>query len=223
MTNNLNTPVKRQSLANEVASRLQQQISLGQYTAGQQLPTEPELMLQFGVGRSTVREAVRILCNAGLIRVQQGVGSFVEEIQGIAEPLVQRLQRAMFSELNEVRLMLEQKIAEKAAQWRTEKDLEKMRHFLNLRKEYGDNGDKNACIDADISFHTAIAEAGSNDVLADLYKTVAKHLKNSFLELYTDTNTFIISQHLHESLYQSIADQEPKQALYWAGKIAGGK
>ncbi|ASZ10722.1 GntR family transcriptional regulator [Chitinophaga pendula] len=223
MMNNLNSPVKRQSLANEVATRLQQQISLGQYQAGQQLPTEPELMQQFGVGRSTIREAVRILCNAGLIRVQQGVGSFVEEIQGIAEPLGQRLQRAMFSDLNEVRLMLEQKIAEKAAQWRSEQDLNKISRFLQLRKEYGDAGDKTACIDADINFHTAIAEAGKNDVLADLYKTVAKHLKNSFLDLYPDTTTFTMSQHLHESLYQSIADQEPKQALYWAGKIAGGK
>ena len=73
--------VKRLSLADDVASRLQEKISSGEYTLGEKLPTEPELMVMFGVGRSTIREAIRNLSNAGLVRVQQGLGTFVEQKQ----------------------------------------------------------------------------------------------------------------------------------------------
>ncbi|HEY8971874.1 MAG TPA: GntR family transcriptional regulator, partial [Puia sp.] len=69
--------LQRHSLADAVVSRLQQQLSLGEYQPGEKLPSEPELMEQFGVGRSTIREAIRILANLGLLSVRQGSGTFV--------------------------------------------------------------------------------------------------------------------------------------------------
>src|SRR5580698_3927854 len=71
-------PLPRHSLADAVVGRLQQQLSLGIYQPGEKLPSEPELMVQFGVGRSTIREAVRILSNTGLLTVRQGSGTIVE-------------------------------------------------------------------------------------------------------------------------------------------------
>ncbi|MBO9637515.1 MAG: FadR family transcriptional regulator, partial [Siphonobacter aquaeclarae] len=85
--------IKRVSLPEELSRRLQQQISLGNIRAGEKLPTEPELMQQFGVSRSTVREAVRILSNAGWIQVRQGLGTFVSPKMPDSEPLTQRLRR----------------------------------------------------------------------------------------------------------------------------------
>src|SRR5688572_28550338 len=120
MTNSL---IPRRSLADEVAAQLQQQITLGKYKTGEQLPIEPELMRTFGVGRSTIREAIRVLVNTGLLRVQQGMGTFVDGTEGIKESLPQRLKRADFNDLEEVRQFIEIKIAEKAAANRTEKDL----------------------------------------------------------------------------------------------------
>ena len=70
----MNTIIQKKSLADEVAAKLQEQISLGHYKANDKLPIEPELMKNFGVGRSTIREAIKILANSGLLRVQQGVG-----------------------------------------------------------------------------------------------------------------------------------------------------
>lgn len=220
MMNNIHSPLKRLSLAEEVAGRLQELITSGRYKVGQQLPTEPELMAQFVVGRSTIREAVKILSHRGLLKVQQGLGTFVLSQVPAGEALSQRLQRADFADLNEVRYLLEAKIAEKAAIYRSSKDIERMKNFLKKRFEYAKANQLEPCIQADISFHLAIAEAAKNEIMRDMYKTVAEHIKNSFLVRYTDTNTFIDSQECHDALLQSIVDKDPKSALVWATKIS---
>jgi len=216
MMNNL---IPRRSLADEVAAQLQQQITQGKYKTGEQLPIEPELMKTFGVGRSTIREAIKVLVNSGLLRVQQGLGTFIEGTEGIKEPLSQRLKRADFHDLEEVRQILEIKIAEKAAAGRTEKDLKEMRHWLNIRKQSAHNNLLNECIDADINFHTAIAVASKNEVLADLYKTFSKQVRKWFLTIFTDTTSFIKTQGLHEQLLESIKAKDTKKAWNTAAKI----
>ena len=212
-------PIKRLSLADEVAQRLQQQISLGQYKPGDKLPTEPALMQEFGVGRSTIREAVRILANAGVLRVQQGLGTFVEAIADNAESWSQRLKRAEFNDLNEVRQLLELKIAEKAAELRTDKDIELMQGFLKKRKEAALANNVEQCIQADINFHRSIAAAARNSILADLYSTVAEHLKKHFISVFVSTRSFIDTQQLHQHLLKSIIDQNPEKAWHWASRI----
>ncbi len=220
MTIITDTPLRRQSLADEVAGRLQQQISSGKYKPGQQLPTEPELMQQFGVGRSTIREAVRILVNTGMVKVQQGLGTFILSQEAMNEPLVKRLQRAHFQDLNEVRLLLEVKIAEKAAVHRTAKDIRKLKELLKERAAFARENNPAACIQADIDFHSCIAEASKNEIMVDLYKTIATHLKQSFLQRYKDTQSFKDTQELHEGLLQSIIDKDPARALIMATRIS---
>ncbi|SFE27198.1 DNA-binding transcriptional regulator, FadR family [Chitinophaga sp. CF118] len=219
MMNMQSTPIKRNSLADEVAHRLQEQISRGTYKPAEKLPTEPALMQEFGVGRSTIREAVRILANGGVVRVQQGLGTFVEENPGIEEPLPQRLKRAQFADLDEVRQLLELKIAQKAAHNRSAADLEKMEHHLKRRKDAGIANLVEECIQADIDFHVSIAEASGNSILSDLYKTVASHLKKRFVELFNTTDTFKATQQLHKNLLNSIIAQDGQKAWQWAQRI----
>ncbi|TAN01108.1 MAG: FadR family transcriptional regulator [Chitinophagaceae bacterium] len=219
----MNNLIKRQRLADEVAILLRKQITESKYRNGEKLPSEPELMSSFGVGRSTIREAVRILAHSGILRVQQGLGTFVELQDGISEPLKQRLKRSSPGELNEVRQLLEMKIAEKAAMQRTQKDIRKMESLLKKRMDIALTGDKQACIEADIAFHISIAEAAKNEVLSDLYKTFAIQIKQSFQDLYTGTESFIKTHFLHEGLLQSIRDQDAKKAWNFARKITDRK
>ncbi|TDE10009.1 FadR/GntR family transcriptional regulator [Dyadobacter psychrotolerans] len=213
--------IKRQSLADEVANRLVQKITEGEFAIGDKLPTEPELMALFGVGRSTVREAIRNLSHTGLVRVQQGLGTFVEKKQPVSESISDRFLRAKGKELNEVRQLIELKIAENAALNRSETDILQMRHHLERRKEMAIANIPDQCIQADINFHLGIAVAAKSEILLDLYKTVANHLQEYFLELFIDTESFIATQHMHESLLQSIIDQDPQKAWEWAAKITG--
>ena len=90
----INTTIQKKSLAEEVSSLIREQINDGKLTKGEKLPTEPELMKLFGVGRSTVREAIKMLVNMGYLSVQQGRGTFVESVTETNEPFHQRLKRA---------------------------------------------------------------------------------------------------------------------------------
>jgi DNA-binding FadR family transcriptional regulator len=217
----MNTRILKKSLADEVAAKLQEQISLGHYKVNEKLPIEPELMKNFGVGRSTIREAIKILTNSGLLRVQQGVGTFVEQVSANREPMDQRLKRANVKDLDEVRQLLEIKIAEKAALNRTEKDIEAMKAHLADRRVAAQAGLLEACVDADINFHVAIAEASKNEILADLYKSASVHLKNWFMQIYPDTNIFIETTAIHEQLYKAIIAGDSKKAWNIASKIIG--
>jgi DNA-binding FadR family transcriptional regulator len=216
---NTDQPLKRQSLADEVAGRMEQQIMKGAYKPGDQLPTEPELMQHFGVGRSSIREAVKILVNRGMVKVQQGVGMFIISTEPV-EPLSRKLMRAHYEDLNEVRLLLEVKIAEKAAVHRSARHLARMKAFLKDRARFAKENNKEETIQADIDFHSTIAEASGNPILVDLYKTIATHMKQSFMERNKDTSAFLETQALHEGLLDSISEKNPAKALIMATKIS---
>ncbi|MDR3712233.1 MAG: FadR/GntR family transcriptional regulator [Puia sp.] len=212
-------PIPRQNLADAVVNRLQQQISLGEYRPGEKLPPEPELMEKLGVGRSTIREAIRILANAGLVRVQQGSGTFVGTNTSIDEPLTQRLKRARAEEVDEVRQLLEMKIVEKAALSGTPEDIDKMKSLLARRHAAAIEGDIEASIQADVQFHVSIAEASKNDILADLYKTFSEQMTRYFREIHPDTRSFLATQEWHESLLDGIVNKDPEKAWHWAALI----
>jgi DNA-binding FadR family transcriptional regulator len=223
MTTTKPSPLSRHSLADAVVSKLQQQLSLGVYQPGDKLPSEPELMVRFGVGRSTIREAIRILSNTGMLSVRQGSGTIVQALNGIAEPLPQRLRRADAGDLDEVRQLLELKIAEKAALNRTKKDIVKMKALLEKREAAAATGDIETAIETDIQFHIAVAVASCNDILADLYRTFSTQVSRHFHEVHLTAETFLRSQHLHEALLQSIIDQDAKKAWVCAAKITSNK
>ncbi|NRF38102.1 FadR/GntR family transcriptional regulator [Pedobacter foliorum] len=213
--------IQKKSLADEVASRLSEQISLGQYKVNEQLPIEPELMKNFGVGRSTIREAIKILANSGLLRVQQGIGTFVDQAIANREPMELRLKRANVKDLDEVRQLLEMKIAELAAHNRTESDIIAIRAHLGNRKRAAKAGLIDECIEADVQFHIAIALASKNEILADLYKSASIHLKNWFLQTHPDVKVFEETYIYHEQLLKSIIAGDAKKAWTIAAKILG--
>jgi DNA-binding FadR family transcriptional regulator len=208
----MNTPINRLSLADEVANQLRQQISAGKYKVGEQLPTEPDLMKAFSVGRSSIREAIRILANSGLLKVQQGVGTFVQDHAGITEPLQQRLKRAEACDLDEVRKLLEMKIVKKAAQKHTEKDIQHIKLMLDKRNAAALSGPFDECVQADIDFHMSIAQAAGNPILTDLYQSFAIQLKNWNLKTYSDLTVYQQSIASHNELYQCIKNRDGEAA-----------
>lgn len=216
-------PLQRKSLAEAVADQLQAAIASGAYPVGQKLPTEPELMEQFGVGRSSVREAIRLLANSGWVRPRQGVGVFVSSRSGSGRPLVKFLEEASLKEVDELRLMLEIKIVEKAVQNRTSKDIARMKQQLGKRWKYAQKNNLDACVQADIEFHTTLAEASRSGIMLDLYRTVAEYLRMEFLHKYTDTKEFLMSQDRHKDLLNAIKEQNAEDAITIATLINNGR
>ncbi len=76
----MSNSIPRRSVPELIAGRLAASLLNGQYPAGSQLPAERDLIKELGVGRSSLREALKILSEAGLLDAQQGVGWFVNEL-----------------------------------------------------------------------------------------------------------------------------------------------
>lgn len=216
-----NDIVPRRSLADVVADKLRERIAAGEFKAGDKLPVEPELMKMFGVGRSSVREAVKLLVTAGFLRVQQGSGTYVQEPTAIQEPFAQRLKRSAYTDLDEVRSLLEIKIAQKAAINRKPADIARMRKHLQQRNAAAIAGDLPASVEADVAFHIAVADASGNEILADLYRSLAVQLKNWFLQVFVDTTEFRKTAPLHEAMLESIIAGDAKKAWNDAQALHG--
>jgi GntR family transcriptional repressor for pyruvate dehydrogenase complex len=168
-----------QQLVDRVIEQVERAIASGEYSIGTKLPPEPELTRQLGIGRSTLREAVRVLAHNGVLEVRQGDGTYVRSLPADGEPLARRLRRATVSEVGEVRRALEIEIVRLAAERHREEDLEDIRSFLAIRRQALARKDTAAALDADIAFHYAVAWATHNEVLVDIYRIFAKSLRRA--------------------------------------------
>jgi GntR family transcriptional regulator, transcriptional repressor for pyruvate dehydrogenase complex len=211
--------VQRQNLTEQVIQHLQQRIRQGEWAVGTKLPPETELMTLIGVGRSTIREAVRVLAHSGLLEVRQGDGTYVRALTTGVESLELRLQRAAILEVYEVRRILELEIARLAALRRDEQDLARMQELLQRRRVARTAGDAGAFLDADIALHLAVATASKNTVLADLYQTFTTQLRLALDNLIADPEIRLGNQAmLHEQLVEAIIAQDPERAACWTAE-----
>lgn len=196
--------VEKKSLAGEVSDLIRSRIASGEMPVGAKLPPEKELSDIYGVGRSTIREAVSVLSNIGLLRVMQGRGTFVVSQHATNEPIAQRLKRAQSCDLDEIRQILEMKIAEKAAQKRTKRDLKNIEARLAEIDAANASGDLEKSIDADIKFHTALAEASHNEILLEFYGLASEHLRKWYARIYKSSEIFGSAFGLHRELVELI-------------------
>jgi GntR family transcriptional repressor for pyruvate dehydrogenase complex len=197
--------IKRSGLADQVIARVRAIIAEGTYRVGDRLPAEAELSEMFGVGRSTIREAMRVLSNRGLVQVRHGEGTFVTSRTAL-EPLEERLGRAVLNDIYEARSFLELALSELAARRRDAKDIAAMRKQLKLRAQAIRAGDVTAYAAADFAFHLAIARAAKSAALFDVYESFVETVQ-PLLKAAT-TSEYIRTEHdrLHAALCQAIAN-----------------
>jgi GntR family transcriptional regulator, transcriptional repressor for pyruvate dehydrogenase complex len=147
-----------------LADQVEEDMLDGDYLVDAQLPTESALAARYGVSRQVVREAARLLEDRGLVNIRAGRGMTVAA-PGV-EAIVQRyrsvLRRdgASFSDLMQLRQMIEVDMSALAARNRTEADVARMREILAAAREHLDDYD--ACLAADLAFHMAVAQATQN-------------------------------------------------------------
>ncbi len=127
------TPLKRRTLAEQLADRLKADILRGTWPPGDALPTEPELSEQHGVSRAVVRDATRILLAWGLVDVQHGRGVFVTQSQdaAFADALLLALQRdgATVWDVEQFEQMLFPAVVALAAEMATDEEIAQIREL----------------------------------------------------------------------------------------------
>ncbi len=172
-------PTHRSALVDQVISQLHTKISTGEWGVGERIPTEPELVAALGVGRNTVREAVRALAHAGLLDIRQGSGTYVRAASELSGAVSRRVAAAGVREVFEVRRGLEHQAARLAATRRTNADLVALDKALAVREMAWRSGDLDAFADADIAFHALVVRAAHNALLDDLYADLGAAVRDA--------------------------------------------
>lgn len=167
---------EKKILAQDVADKIMDMIVSGRFAAGDQLPNENELARELAVSRSTLREASRMLGTYGFLRAERGRGTFVtaKAIEGRIRPELTDVpfDKAALRELYEVRLLLEPGAAALAAVRAEAGELAHIRaihdEILTKIKAHADRTEEEQ------EFHTSIALAAHNSVLASLLPPMNK-------------------------------------------------
>jgi len=202
----------KEKLSERITNQIRQDISKGKYPPNEKIPAEPELMKLYGVGRSTIREAIKSLAISGILKVQQGSGTFVNDDQE-SETIDEKLKHADFDDIHAVRRLLEEEIVKLAAINHTEEQLKEMERCLEDRRLAILAEQALQCANADIAFHMVIAQASKNNVLAQLYKSFTIIIRDFFSRRETRGIThFAMNHHLHEELFKAIKSKKQKQA-----------
>ncbi|MEV0659992.1 FadR/GntR family transcriptional regulator [Actinomadura luteofluorescens] len=170
---------RRSSLVDQVIDQLRDEITGGGWPVGAKIPPEPVLSETLGVGRNTVREAVRALTHAGLLESRQGDGTYVRATSELSGAVRRRLETAELVEILEVRRGFEVEAARLAATRRTDADIAAIAVALARRDAAWAAGEHSAFVEADLEFHTAVVEATHNRVLTDLYRDFSAALRAS--------------------------------------------
>lgn len=177
--------IERRKIYEELADRLIEQIRSGSLKPGDPLPTERELAGSYGVGRSSVREALRILESKGLI---QSIGSGTFVVAEYGNPLNHSLDLLLslhatdLLELFEVRKILEVECATLAAIRRSAGDLAAMATAIDEM----DAGlaDQRRYIEADLQFHLTVASASGNRMALHMMQAIRGLLQDALASIY---------------------------------------
>jgi len=159
----------RSALVPQVIEQLKAQISSGEWPVGTRIPTEPDLVAALGVGRNTIREAVRALVHSGVLERRQGSGTYVTARYELTGYVARRLEAAELAESIEVRRAFEVEAARLAATRRTPADMDKLDLALLARENAWRAGYAPTFVEADACLHMVIVEAAHNGMLVELY------------------------------------------------------
>lgn len=162
--------IKGKLLAEQIQEQIYRYILDTPIAIGARLPNEFELGEKFGVGRSTIREAVKLLISSGVLEVRRGSGTYVVSTTPLdMDPLglgAVEDKKALALDLVNVRMILEPGIAEMAALNATDADVRKLKRLCQQIEEKIVRGEN--YIDDDIAFHTCVAECSKNRVVEQL-------------------------------------------------------
>jgi len=163
----------------EVVAQIEEAILAGRLETGQTLPAERELKEMFQISRGTLREALRVLEQKGLIEIRLGVGggSVVRAMDagGVSESLglLIRSQKVSLSHLAEFREGVEGSIAAQAAERRSAADIRKLRALLKQARSCVRAGRRrDEFLDADKQIHMTIAATTQNPIYQSVLTSI---------------------------------------------------
>jgi DNA-binding FadR family transcriptional regulator len=211
--------MRRTGLIDQAAARFRDEVVTGRWPVGGRIPTETQLVAEFGIGRNTVREALQSLVHAGLLSREQGRGTFVISQSELTGTLERQLAGGTRRHYLELRLALDSTAASLAARSRSEADVAVLRELRDRREATWSTEDLDARASADLALHRAIVAATHNPLYVTLYssmlETFAVHMRDE------ESDDAGAAHARHDELVEAIAAGEPDRAAAAVASIVG--
>jgi GntR family transcriptional repressor for pyruvate dehydrogenase complex len=207
-------------MSDVVAGGLEKRILEGSLKPGDRLPSERDFAVELGVSRPTLREAIQKLISKGLLSTRHGDGTIVtDRLEAhFVDPWLEMLSDhpMLQVDLLEFRQMLESHAASLAAERATSVDIERLDALYKTLDSVYESDDVQACIDADVAFHQAIAEAAHNVLIghmtASLMRIIHGHVAINLEHLHQRPQRWNQLRSQHHAIWHAIREHEPEAA-----------
>jgi GntR family transcriptional regulator, sialic acid-inducible nan operon repressor len=211
-------PITRRKLFQEVQDRLMERIRSGCIPPGAQLPSERELMEEYGVGRPAVREALQALERSGIVEIAQGERARV--VVPTAERLIGQIasgtmhlirsQPASLGHLKDARLFLETGMARIAAERATEEDIAHLK--LAVAKHRASLNNLERFIELDMMFHREIAKISGNPIFPAIVEALFRWASEYYQPMVRAPGVEDLTLSEHGRIVEAIEKHAPDEA-----------
>ena len=204
----------REKLREQIADHIQDMIATNQLKSGEQLPSEREMAKIVDVNRGTLREAIRLLEQRGLIEMRVGSGAYVVSVS--PSTVTDSIERyfafgsCSHEDLITLRGILDPEIAALAAERATAAEIECLRQLAErIEESFFEDTTRYAADDAE--FHVTVAQASHNDlviaIMGGLHKVMAR-----WILAQSRRHQLEGGARSHRAVYEAIAKRSPEDA-----------
>lgn len=208
------TPVTRTTLTADICRKLVSHLLRGDWTEGDRIPPERELCQRLGVGRASLREALKALEIMGMIETRLGEGTFVcGRSEFFSRPLLWAITGSAKSdahELVEARELIESETAKLAAERATAEDLQTIRKHLDEMEAAID--DPATFLEADLNFHLAVANSAHNQILANALSLIRNLMRQWIGQALPKEGVAITALNHHNKIFAAISKRNATAA-----------
>jgi len=208
--------VKPNRISQNIVEQIRTAILSGELKIGDQLPSEKEFSKHFGVSKSSLREAYRVLEAYDLLEIRQGMsgGAFIKEVDltTVKDSLVNYLffQNPGLSEYTMVRMCIEPQVARICAEKATMEDIEYLEKNIQAMEQEPEG--ETFVSDLDIAFHKKLAEIADNKILSLVVESVQTALINIKRIVHTDEEFLKMVCDDHREIVASFRKRDPELA-----------
>ena len=205
-------PVKKTSLYLKISDAIYSYIQMNKLQPGDKLPSERDMSSMLQTSRNSVREALRILEDRGLIEVKTGLGVFIRNPYGEQSTLTIRLQNCSICEIQELQRLLDHQAVKNAIESATDSEKDELIYIASEMTKLASENIYSHILDH--SFHSKLYESGKNSAVHQLISAIRED-RFVHQESSASGNETIwlktIPQHLH--LAQAIKSHDLQAAL----------
>ncbi len=208
--------VKANRISQNIVEQIRGAILSGELKIGEQLPSEKDFSKHFGVSKSSLREAYRVLEAYGLLEIRQGMsgGAFIKEVDltTVKDSLVNYFffQNPGLREYTQIRTFIEPQVVRICAEKATPEDIQYLENNILAMEQEPDG--ESFVSDLDSAFHKKLVDITGNKIISLVVESVQTALINIKRIVHTDEQFLKMVCNGHKKIVVAIRQRDPEQA-----------